>query len=255
MPYGLLGSPTPVPMPGSPADFDPRTIPGLIHWWDGNDVSTLTIADGSVAQWLSKWGQRITASQTTPNNRPITTTVNGRTAVLFDGVNDGLIFSGTARTDETWIIVAAQTADQTGTRQFISDAASGFGIASARGASLRILDTAWGNFTDGVGRIRYGYSSNPATLIGPDVISVVRSAAGGGFLFSGGVQRASAINGSTFFTTSGSVTIDRLGFYSSAGLQLQGWIGEVLCWNRPLSTAERLNSERYLGKKWGVYVA
>ncbi len=234
--------------------FDPRTIPNLAQWLDANDSSTVTLASGAVSQWDDKSGNSRNATQTTANNRPTTTTVNGRTALSFDGTNDGLNFTGVARTDETWIIAAAQTADQSGTRALVNDGGNGDGINIAKG-SQRLLDALWGNTTDGVGRIRASYAVNPATPYGPAVVSVVRSAAAGGFVFLDGTQRISAVNGSSSFTTSGSITIQRIGYYSSTTFQFQGWIGEILCYSRALTAAERLKVERYLGKKWGITVA
>lgn len=238
----------------SASGFNPKSISGLVQWLDANDPSTLTIVSGAVSAWNDKSGNARNASQATANNRPSTTTVNGKTAILFDGANDGFNFTGVARTDETWILAAAQTADQTGTRTFVNDGGNGDGINYAKG-SVKLLDTSWGGGTDGVHRIRAEYNSNNAVNLGPAVVSVVRSAAAGGFLFIDGTQRVSAINGASSFTTSGSVTIQRIGHYSSTLFQMQGWIGEILCYNRPLSASERQRVERYLGKKWGITVA
>jgi hypothetical protein len=49
--------------------------------------------------------------------------------------------------------------------------------------------------------------------------------------------------------------MQRIGYYSSTVFQWQGWIGEILLYDRALSASERLNVERYLGKKWGITVA
>lgn len=235
--------------------FNPASIAGIVHWWDANDASTLTLNAGAVETWTSKAGTKTAATQTVANNRPVTTTLaNGKTAIQFDGSNDGFNFTGVSRTDETWILAVAQTADQTGTRAFINDGGNGDGINFARG-SVKLVDTSWGGGTDGVHRIRAQYAANPATNVGPAVISVVRSTAGGGFLFIDGTQRVSSINGASSFTTSGAVTIQRIGYYSSTLFQLNGWIGEILCWNRPLAAADRNKVEKYLGKKWGITVA
>lgn len=236
--------------------FNPATISGIVHWWDANDSSTILLNSGFVETWTSKAGAKTAASQSVSNNRPATTTVNGKTAVSFDGSNDGLDFTGTARTDETWIIAAAQTANQTTARAFICDDAFGYGFAVNQSVSLgRFLDTSWGNSTEGTGRLRVQYSASNTTPLGPAVISVVRSAAAGGFVFIDGTQRISVVGGQSSFTSSGSVTLSRIGYISSTTFPLQGWIGEILLYDRPLSGAERLKVERYLGKKWGITVA
>jgi len=241
--------------------FNPNSISGLVYWWDASDASTLTLNTSNnpatVSQWTSKASAKTAATQTTSNNQPTTTTVNGRTAILFDGSNDGFDFTGASRTDETWVIAAAQTVDQTGTRSFVTDAGAGYGINSVRGA-VRQLQVAFGTsngFTEGTDQLRVTYSSNPATPIGPNIISVVRSAAAGGTVFIDGTQRISGVNGSSSWSTPGPVTIQRIGYYNSTTFQLQGWIGEILCYSRALTDTERQRCERALGKKWGITVA
>jgi hypothetical protein len=234
--------------------FNPKSIAGLVHWWDANDAASLTLNAGAVEAWTSKAGSKTVASQSTANNRPVTTTVNGKTALLFDGSNDGLDFTGTSRTNETWIIAAAQTADQTGQRQMLSDGASGTGMSATK-ASVKLFEAAFGGFTEGTNRLRVQYSITASTPLGPGVFSVVRSAAAGGFLFIDGTQRTSAVDASTSFATSSADTMAKIGYYSSSLFQFQGWIGEILLYSRALSATERLNVERYLGKKWGITVA
>jgi len=235
--------------------FNPATISGIVHWWDANDSSSLLFNSGFVESWTSKAGTKTVASQSTANNRPATTTVNGKTAIQFDGSNDGFNFTGTAATDETWIIAAAQAVDQSGTRALVSDGGNGDGVNIARGSTARLVDTSWGNSTEGTGRLRPAYATPNTVPFGPAVLSVVRSSAAGGFVFIDGTQRISAVNGASSFTTSNSVTIQRIGYLASSVFQFQGWIGEILLYNRALSATERLKIERYLGKKWGITVA
>jgi hypothetical protein len=235
--------------------FNPASIAGIANWWDANDAATVTLNSGAVETWTSKAGSKSAATQSTANNRPVTTTVNGKTALSFDGSNDILLFTGTARTDETWIIAAAQTADQSSFRQLISDGADGHGMSATKGAT-RFLEVSWGDSTEGSRRLRATYAANAATPLGPGVFSCIRSAAAGGQVFIDGTRRNSGVDGSlTGFTNSSSITIRRIGSYDSANFQFQGWIGEILCYSRPLSDSERLKVERYLGKKWGITVA
>lgn len=235
--------------------FNPASISGIANWWDAADSATVTLNAGAVETWTSKAGLRNAATQTVANNRPTTTTVNGKTALSFNGTTNGLNFTGTARTNETWIIAAAQTADQSGQRQFLSDGADGTGFSATK-ASVKLFEVAFGGFTEGVNRLRVQYASNPAALMGPGVFSCVRSTAAGGFVFIDGTQRTGGVSPfASSFSTSNSATMSRLGYYSSSTFQFQGWIGEVLCYDRALTAAERLSVERYLGRKWGITVA
>ena len=235
--------------------FNPASISGIANWWDANDAATVTLNSGAVEAWTSKAGLKSAATQTTANNRPVTTTVNGKTALSFDGSNDGLNFTGTSRTDETWIIAAAQTADQSGQRQMLSDGSAGTGMSATK-ASVKLFEVAFGGFTEGTNRLRVQYAATPSALMGPGVFTCVRSAAAGGFVFIDGTQRTGAVSPfASSFSTSNADTMSRIGYYSSTLFQFQGWIGEILCYSRPLSDSERLRVERYLGKKWGITVA
>ena len=237
--------------------FNPATISGIVHWWDANDAATLTLNAGAVQTWTSKAGTSTAASQSTANNRPTTTTLsNGKVALLFDGTNDGLDFTGTSRTDETWIIAAAQTTDQSGQRQMLSDGSSGTGMSATKTATLKLLEVAFGVFTEGTNRLRVQYSATASTPMGPGVFSVVRSAAAGGFVFIDGTQRTGAVSPfASSFSTSNADTMSKIGYYSSGLFQFQGWIGEILCWSRALAASDRNKVEKYLGKKWGITVS
>jgi hypothetical protein len=72
--------------------FNPKSISGLAFWLDAADSSTVTLVSGNVSAWASKSGSASprTFTQSTANNRPTTTTVNGKAAIRFDGVNDSL---------------------------------------------------------------------------------------------------------------------------------------------------------------------
>jgi len=235
--------------------FNPAQISGIANWWDANDAATITLNAGAVETWSSKAGLRNASTQATANNRPTTTTVNGKTAVYFDGVNDGLAFTGTARTDETWIVAFAQLSAQSGQRMVVGDTAAGYGLTVSQAAGQKYIENSWGNFTEGSARMRVTYAVGASVAAGPAIASTVRSAASGLFVFVDGTQRSSAINGATNGTTSGSVSVTRMGSLSSASQQFDGWIGEVICYNRPLSASQRLSVERYLGLKWGITVA
>lgn len=75
----------------SGAAFTPATLSGLFGWYDASDAATVTVETG-VKDWASKGGTAPTASQTTTNNQPAygSVTLNGKSTITFDGVNDFL---------------------------------------------------------------------------------------------------------------------------------------------------------------------
>ena len=64
----------------------------LALWLDADDVSTITLNGSNVSQWNDKSGNGRNVSQATAANQPTYTPsgLNGRPAVVFDGVNDYL---------------------------------------------------------------------------------------------------------------------------------------------------------------------
>lgn len=63
--------------------FDPRTIGGLALWLDASDQP-------SAGTWLDKSGNARNAAQLATNNQPALNAIGGRSALLFDGINDTL---------------------------------------------------------------------------------------------------------------------------------------------------------------------
>lgn len=230
--------------------FTPKSIANLAAWWDANDSATLTLdGNGNVSSWADKSGNSVTASQGTANNRPTPTAagLNGKQVLTFDGSNDGLSFTGTARTDETVIVVARVNYVAGASQQIIGDASSGFGLNMTTRSSIDSpLIAYFGGFVTGTTAVRYGYPHS--TAFGPSVVSMVRSAASGGQLLTDGTSRGTC-------TTSNSFAFARIGVIGTTTQPLNGYIAEVCIYSRALSASERQKVERYLRTKWGLSVA
>ncbi len=239
--------------PRAAGGFNPKSIANLAAWWDASDASTITTVSGAVSQWNDKSGNGVNATQGTANNRPVTTsqTLNGRAVMTFDGSNDFLSFTGTARTDETWFIVGRANlpaANTTKTHGLLTDSSSGHGATAIikNDGGLSTIDVALGGFTNGVNRAAYNLGAN--ATFGPTVLAVIRSSAAGGILRENGTQRATC-------TSSLSATMSRIGGLSSSTFNLDGYIAELLIYSRALSTTEAQRVERWLGSRWGLTVA
>jgi hypothetical protein len=232
--------------------FTPRSISGLAAWWDASDAASITTVSGRVSQWNDKSGNGVHATQTTANNRPVNTsqTLNGRAVMTFDGSNDIMSFTGTARTDETQFVVVRNNmvASAVSNQQILGDASSGFGVTAViknDGSTNSDVFTHCGGFSLGTTSARYQFPAN--NPFGPAVVSAIRSSASGGILRTDGVQRATC-------TTSNSYALARIGGVGSS-LPLNGYIAEIVIYSRALSVADVQRVERYLGTKWGVTVA
>lgn len=239
--------------PRAAGGFNPKSIANLAAWWDASDASTITTVSGAVSQWNDKSGNGVNATQGTANNRPVTTsqTLNGRAVVTFDGSNDFLSFTGTARTNETWFIVARANLSASGTVKtngLLTDSSSGHGVTPIikNDGGQSQVEMALGGFTVGATRTAYNLGIN--ATFGPALTTVIRSSAAGGVLRENGTQRATC-------TASNSATMSRIGGLSSSTFNLDGYIAELLIYSRALSTTEAQRVERWLGSKWGLTVA
>lgn len=229
--------------------FDPKSISGLAAWWDAADSSSLTLdGSGNVSSWADKSGNGVTASQGTANNRPRPTAaaLNGKQVLTFDGANDALSFTGTARTDETAVVLLYANLPAAGQiRQ-----ASYLGNASSHGLIVTVKNDGGSNDVFGylggfTAPVTLRWTSAGGVALGPIVTTIVRSAASGGVLFVNGTQRATC-------TTSNSFAMNQIGLTTSSP---SGYIAEVCIYSRALSASERQRVERYLGAKWGLSVA
>lgn len=232
--------------------FTPRSISGLAAWWDASDAASITTVSGAVSQWNDKSGNGVHATQTTANNRPVNTsqTLNGRAVMTFDGSNDIMLFTGTARTNETQFVVVRNNmvAGGVSAQQIIGSGSSGFGLAVTIKNDGSTNSDVWaycGGFSVGTTAARYSFPAN--NPLGPAVVSHIRSSASGGILRTDGVQRATC-------TTSNSYAAASIGGAGSSS-PLNGYIAEIVIYSRALSVADVQRVERYLGTKWGLPVA
>lgn len=70
----------------SPSNEVPKTVAGLVAWFDASDTSSITNAAGAVSQWNDKSGNNNHLTQATGAAQPATgvDTVNGLNVVTFD---------------------------------------------------------------------------------------------------------------------------------------------------------------------------
>jgi hypothetical protein len=98
--------------------FDPSKLTDIVGWWDASDASTFTYGSGTaVSQWNSKVGSYAFVQATALKQPSRSATINGLSAVLFDGSNDSMATSATVDMNtarQTWSLfwvatVAAST--------------------------------------------------------------------------------------------------------------------------------------------------
>jgi len=91
--------------------WTPAAIPTAL-WLDAADPATVTTISGAVSQWNDKSGNSNHFSQATSTRRPTIndTGVNGKPALVFDGINDSLVAnSAVIKTTHSLFIVFTPT--------------------------------------------------------------------------------------------------------------------------------------------------
>lgn len=243
--------------------FNPKSISGLVGWWDPSDSATVTTASGAVSQLNDKSGLGRNATQGTANNRPsYSGTINGRNVMTFDGTNDFLVTgleSNTLTGFATFFCVCQASADWTDADannksplygRNSSDLAASYGLNLSNISGNNALNVTWrgGGFNAINGpTVAKG---TPQLLVG-SLNSTTR------FRRVNGTATNVSLAG-TAGTNAAAGNFLNIGQDPPAGVLNRFWkdlIGEILVYDRTLTTDEIKKIESYLGKKYGITVA
>lgn len=252
------------------ATISPSDISGLVAWYDFSDISTLyqdsgkttpVASDGDpIGAAVDKSGNGNDVLQATTANKPTYKTgiQNGLAIARGDGA-DYLITSAAVQVVNSssgeW--TAAAVADQTG---------GGTGIDGVTGTDDYTNPTRIAQF------LRFNMTSGVIESIAfdttPTAFADASASYAAGFNTMIGLRGATSIeaymnggtNGSTSTTGTPETAADKLIVFSvrvgtSPALTetLTGDIGEVILYNRELTSSERAQLETYLNDKWAVY--
>lgn len=251
---------------------DPRSISGMVLWLDANDDSTLTTSGSSVSEWRNKAGTAH-VSQSTANNQPTVETVsglNGRKALLFDGVNDillnttsGLVASSPSNPAFT-VIIAHRTGTLSGSHvpfdiaQGASVVTNGIRriITSQRGGGVVPIDSVYVAFGNRDAVIGNSITASNTAYVHSFVFLSETTSAGNPRYFRNGITSTRTLTGQsdgvpTFTPSRFSVGSSSQG----AAENYVGHIAEICVYTGALTDFQRLSVERYLGTKYGIAVA
>jgi len=224
--------------------FNPRSIANIALWLDANDSASVTIETG-VKVWADKSGGAKNFTQDTLNNQPsYGATLNGKKVISFNGTSHQL-------NNLTNIInTASVTMFVVGQRN--SGTFGGYITSMDSGAGGDVSPAMLINSTNIAIRGDNGAIAQGTVFTGPSVITGVVSSWAPSLYVGGTLIQSQAAGGSP----SALNTKTSIGTYRIAAANwLNGYIGEIICYTRVLSTTERQTVERYLGKKFGLTVA
>jgi hypothetical protein len=247
LPLGVLSAAGAGPV--GPLPF-PTDITGLIARYDSQNLSSIALSGSDVTQWDDLSGNGNHATQGTATNRPKsgTRTLNGKNVLDFDGSNDFLINNGVAASftgeDKPWTFFFVTDRDAT--------LNSGFSISSSTTNSPFIWQYAStmdlrDNGLNEVILFTTGSESSGLKII------TYRSS---GLNFTSWLAKT-AVNTGTAYNIGGiTINISTIGALRGTGgitngtLFYNGAIGELIYYNRELTTSEVSRVQDYLVSRW-----
>lgn len=231
------------------SDFQPTQLEGNTLWLDASDTSTITDSSGSVSAWADKSGNGNNATQGTGSAQPTTglNTANGKNAIFFDG-NDTLeVGSGvySIPSDESTLFIVSRATDTTAQRRLFVMTNGGtarykmaYETKAGAASDTEVVFQVDSNL-DPLGAQASGASADYQVLTGS---------------FNGTDTTTIAINDGTEVSDTNGVAFTAtncfIGSQTGSAVFLIGDIGEIIVYNRLLSTAEQNLVKSYLTNKW-----
>jgi len=269
-PYALRGLPSTHPfisrLPVTTV-FNPRQISGCALWLDAADPSTLTLSGSNISQWSDKSGNGYNFTPVSGFSSPTiaSNSINSNTSVSFTGPSTQNSSASQYLTNSTFplnssssgysiFVVARQNTSRpsyTGYNYIISAYAGGAGSGLFYGTEPNgFLLTA-----NGTAGPSYGF--NDLTANSPNTTMTTAMLTG---IIVSGSTLTPYMNGTAMSTKTGTVialTGISIGDAYAPGQTFSGqnWngnIGEILLFNRALTTSQRQQVEGYLSWKWGL---
>jgi hypothetical protein len=197
--------------------------------------------------------QKFTAVQNTAANKPVFTDnfINGLPVLKFDGVNDSMAIPYDPMLNPTNVTMFVVTQLPSTADGFIAGPISSGGNC-CKGYEFAIITAAWSSYF-GIGGAFAGtsalISASIAPINKPAVVTISNDA----------VTARLYLNGTQQGSQAYSMVPNATGPFSIGGEptsgNINGYIAEIIAFERILKTEEQKAVEAYLGKKWGVKVS
>jgi hypothetical protein len=208
-----------------------------VYWLDASQSSTITIGTG-VSEWRDAAGGSIKATQNTGNNQPAYQTAqqNGKNALYFDGVNDGLTVG-----DLSAMFPAAATA----IFAIKPDTVTTYSLYTTRDNQAF-----WAYPTNRtyIGAFKSTRLNNVASPLMPTASAAVISITSSASAYRVYVNGATAHDVAADFAAG---TNHRIGF-NDLGTYYKGWMYEAIFSSSELPVSTITAATNYLRLKWGI---
>ena len=223
--------------------FSPTNISGCQVWFDAADPSTIVAPTGPVLSWTSKGGSAMTA--TPSGTAPTYTKYNGFPGIAFNGTSTKMLtstISSFGTTGTTWIAVSVNFSPVSTTlppdASVVMATQGGTGPERGIRYSSSIEAT---SYSINTGTLRQDTGNNTNGIRGfIDTAAAFKA-------YTNGTNTASVTNPVTFQASSNQGLV--MGQWNIGWLN--GFIFELLIYNRDLTITEYQQVEAYLAQKWG----
>lgn len=231
--------------PRASGGFNPKSITGLQLWLDASDASTITLNGSTVSEWRDKSGNARHVLQSTASLQPsyVTNGINGRPAVAPDGEDDRLSLASSISAFEPKYVAGAFKPISDNGGPWVKVGGDYDGIGLGQGATT--LDSNGYNIVVIHEAIAWKNSGLAMTQNDAVVVSYEYETS----LFRSHPYGSADLSDSAIISATNISIGGYLFRYSD------GYVGEVLIYNRVLGEAERSKVEKYLGAKWGVAIS
>lgn len=243
-------------------EFQATDFSGNVLWLDASDDTTI-IKDGSnlVSQWDDKSGQGNNATQGTGVEQPVygSNTINGRNVLTFDDTNSenmlissfGSFMSGSDKVCTVFTVFKH--------RETASQYMWGFGRstndAPIYAAQISSSQTYKPQKRDDASSIKTPEGSTAITTGTAYIAAQVIDSTGTDVdVYINGTQDIAAGDIDVGTTTIDEFMVGGVPFASAPFLPWNGDIGEIIIYNRSLSTEEITQVNNYLSNKWGISI-
>jgi hypothetical protein len=232
------------PFSVSSVGFLPTLIPGCQLWLDGTDTTSITLSGTNVTQWKDKSGNQ---NHSTSCSATYVNGINGRACMNNPVISGPIANSGSSIVS----IFVIATNNRTGNSYDNMIALNVSSITNYYGAGNLFLARAGDS---GTPKAYYGFmNGNLSSAFAPAFDTPFMFN-----VFQTGTTGSTYGNGTDYgsVTTTGS-TLTYTNYYIGTCIGGPAWIGnigEVIIFNKALTTTERQQVESYLAWKWGLQV-
>ncbi|MBD5606310.1 MAG: multicopper oxidase domain-containing protein [Candidatus Eremiobacteraeota bacterium] len=241
------------PLAAPAMSFTPTQITNLAAWYDASDATTIAQTANAVSSWKDKSGNGLTLTQATTSRMPVTgQNIDGLGALSITNgqylATSGTSFGAKVANESTTFVVTNATATTTSGTVVSAGAAPGTNTPRWQ---LRLYESGVTHFD--FNNVSTGRIAANETYAGPATWTAAGSVSGKmQFLRKNGNTLVSS-NGPAATVTNANPLVVGANFNgASVDYPYAGTVGEILVYNRMLTTAETQSVEGYMACKWGL---